>query len=93
MNIKVKINKILEGDKPTKAYATVTIDDSIAIHGVGVVIKEKGRYVSMPFTRFTNSDGEEIRRDVCHPISSSVRNEVEEAVFKAYEEKINEINN
>lgn len=92
MNIKVKINKILDGDKPTKAFATVTIDDAFAIHSVGVVIKENRKYVSMPFAKWTNGQGEETRRDVCHPISSSVRKEVEEAVFKAYEEKINENN-
>ena len=93
MNITAKINKLLDGSKPTKAFATVTIDDSIVIHGIGVIENEKGRYISMPNTRFKNKQGEEIRRDVCHPISYSARNQIKEAVFKAYDEKINENNN
>ncbi len=93
MKIKVKIKKILKGDRATKAYATVTIDDLIAINGVGVVITEKGKFVSMPFTSWKNEQGEEMKRDVCHVISSSARKEIEEAVFKAYDKKINENNN
>lgn len=45
MNIKVEIKKILKGDKPTKAYANIVIDDAVVIHGVGVVENEKGRYM------------------------------------------------
>lgn len=45
MNIKVEIKKILKGNKPTKAYANIVIDDAVVIHGVGVVENEKGRYI------------------------------------------------
>lgn len=36
--------------------------------------------------------GEEVTRPVCHPISSSARKELEEALFSAYEQKLNENN-
>ncbi len=93
MNIKIEIRKILKGDKPTKAFANVVIDDSVVIHGVGVVENEKGRFMSMPTTKWTNMKGEEITRNVCHPITASARKEIEEALFKAYEEKLAENNN
>ena len=92
MNIKVEIKKILKGDKPTKAYANIVIDDAVVIHGVGVVENEKGRYMSMPMTSWKTSKGDEITKPVFHPISSSARKELEEALFLAYEQKINEIN-
>ena len=71
MNIKVEIKKILKGDKPTKAYANIVIDDAVVIHGVGVVENEKGRHMSMPMTSWKTAKGEEVTRPVCHPISSS----------------------
>ena len=92
MNIKVEIKKILKGDKPTKAYANIVIDDAVVIHGVGVVENEKGRYMSMPMTSWKTSKGDEITKPVFHPISSSARKELEEALFSAYEQKLNENN-
>ena len=86
MNIKVEIKKILEGDKPTKAYANIVIDDAVVICGVRIVENENGRHMSMPMTSWKTAKGEEITRPVCHPISSSARKEIEEAVFKAYEQ-------
>jgi stage V sporulation protein G len=85
MNLKIEIKKILKGDKPTKAYANIVFDNGFVIHGVGVCQNEKGRYVTFPMTSW-QKDGEEITRPVCHPISSSARKEIEEAVFKAYEQ-------
>ena len=92
MNIIVEIKKILGGDKPTKAYANIVIDDAVVIHGVGVVENEKGRYMSMPMTSWKTAKGEDVTRPVCHPISSSARKELEEALFSAYEQKLNENN-
>lgn len=89
MNVKIEIKKVLNGDKPTKAYANVVIDDGIVIHGVGVVETDKGRFMSMPTKTRKTEKGEEITRPVWHPISSSARKEIEEALFKAYEQAKN----
>ena len=89
MNVKIEIKKVLNGDKPTKAYANVVIDDGIVIHGVGVVETDKGRFMSMPTKTRKTANGEEITSPVCHPISSSARKEIEEALFKAYEQAKN----
>ena len=48
--------------------------------------------MSMPMTSWKTSKGDEITKPVFHPISSSARKELEEALFLAYEQKINEIN-
>lgn len=93
MNIKAEIKQLLDGSKNTKAYADVVIDDAFVIHGVGAVIKDGKRYVSMPGKMWKNKEGEEKRRDVCHPIVSSARMEIQNTVFAAYDKKIAEINN
>lgn len=92
MNIKVEIKKILDTDKPVKAYANIVIDDAVVIHGVSVVENEKGRYMSMPMHTWKTKQGEDVTRPVCHPISSSARKELEVALFSAYEQKLNENN-
>lgn len=93
MKIKAEIKQLLDGNKNTKAYADVVFDDEFVIHGVGVVIKDGKRFISMPSKVFKNKDGEEKRRDVCHPIVSENRIAIQKAVFAAYDQKITEINN
>ena len=91
MNLKIEIKKILKGDKPTKAYANIVFDNGFVIHGVGICQNEKGRYVTFPMTTW-KKDCEEFTRPICHPISSSARKELEEALFAAYEQEINKNN-
>lgn len=93
MKIKAEIKQLLDGNKSIKAYADVVFDDEFVIHGVGVVVKEGKRFVSMPSKVWKNKDGEEKRRDVCHPIVSENRIAIQKAVFAAYDRKIAEVNN
>ena len=92
MKYQVKIRKVFNTDKPVKALASVTIDNKIAIHGVRVVETEKGRFVAMPYSVSKDQDGNDIRRDVAHPISKEARKEIEDAVFAAYETALKEAN-
>ena len=87
MIIKAGITKRVNGDKPLKAFADVIIDGAVVIHGIGVVEKEAGRYITMPRSQWKNKDGENRQRDICHPISTAARSMIEEAVFVAYDSK------
>ena len=90
MTLKATIKHLVkDADKPIKAFADVVIDDSVVIHGIGVVENEKGRHISMPHSMWTNKDGEKINRDIAHPISSSARNLMQTAVFEAYDNAVN----
>ena len=88
MEIRAEIKQVLDGNKPTKAFADVVIDNSVVIHGVRLGENEKGRYIAMPRERWTGKDGQENSRDVAHPISSSARNQIKEAVCSAYEKRL-----
>lgn len=90
MKYQVKIRKVFNTEKPVKALASVTIDNKIAIHGVRVVETEKGRFVAMPYSVSKDQDGNDIRRDVAHPISAEARKEIQDAVFAAYETVLKE---
>lgn len=93
MKIKAEIKQLLDESKNTVGYADVVIDDAFVIHGVGIVEKDGKRFVSMPSKVWKNKEGEEKRRDVCHPIVTSARIEIQNAVFAAYDSKKAEINN
>lgn len=87
MIIKAEITKRVNGDKPLKAFADVIINGAVVIHGIGVVEKEAGRYITMPRSQWKNKEGEIRQRDICHPISTAARSMIEEAVFVAYDSK------
>ena len=71
MIIKAEITKRVNGDKPLKAFADVIIDGAVVIHGIGVVEKEAGRYITMPRSQWKNKEGEPFPCELLKTILSS----------------------
>lgn len=69
-----------------KAIVSITFDDAFAVHDIKVVEGEKGLFVAMPSKRMP--DGE--YKDIAHPISSAVREMVQDAVLRKYEAALSE---
>ncbi len=86
MNIKVKIVKTFNSGSKGKvlAIADAVIEDAFAIHGLKVVDGEKGFFLSMPNSHYTNKDGESKYSDVFHPINAEARKELQSAVYEEY---------
>jgi len=80
MNISVKIVKTITGDSPVKAIANMNIEGCFVVHGLKVVESEKGTFIAMPSRKVGDK-----YLDICHPISSQVREGITEAVLTAYE--------
>ena len=58
MRIHASINRMVnKEDSAIKAYASVTMDGMFAVHGLRVIETEKGRFVNMPSTSYTDKDG------------------------------------
>lgn len=88
LNIKAKITQMVDyEDSNVKAVASITIADAFAFHGVKVIESKNGLFVSMPQSKYTK-DGEQKYSDVCHPISTESRAELNSVVLKAYEEQL-----
>jgi stage V sporulation protein G len=68
---------------PTKAFASVTFDDAFVVKDLRVVDGKKGLFVSMPSRKDKNGEF----RDVCHPITTEMRNMIHEAVIEKYNEE------
>ncbi len=61
MRVVAKIARPLDNAGNLKAIASITLDDSFAVHGVKVLKSQKGLFVAMPSTEF-NSE----YKDICH---------------------------
>lgn len=77
----VRLRKIAS-DSRMKALVSITLDDAFVIHDLRVIEGNNGLFVAMPSKR--TPDGE--FRDIAHPINSEMRQEIQAAVMKVYDE-------
>lgn len=79
----IKIRKTMH-DGRLRAVVSITIDNAIAIHDIKLVQGDERMFVAMPSRREDSG----IFRDIIHPISSNVREEIEEKILHAYQNYI-----
>ena len=77
----VRLRKI-QTDGRMKALVSMTLDEAFVIHDLRVIEGNSGLFVAMPSKR--TPDGE--FRDIAHPINSDMRQEIQDAVMKVYDE-------
>lgn len=77
----VRLRKI-DTDGRMKALVSITLDEAFVIHDLRVIEGNSGLFVAMPSKR--TPDGE--FRDIAHPINSEMRQEIQQAVMKVYDE-------
>lgn len=77
----VRLRKI-QTDGRMKALVSITLDEAFVIHDLRVIEGNSGLFVAMPSER--TPDGE--FRDIAHPINSDMRQEIQDAVMKVYDE-------
>ncbi|CAC7277090.1 TPA: septation regulator SpoVG [Staphylococcus aureus] len=77
----VRLGKI-QTDGRMKALVSITLDEAFVIHDLRVIEGNSGLFVAMPSKR--TPDGE--FRDIAHPINSDMRQEIQDAVMKVYDE-------
>ncbi|WP_426800823.1 septation regulator SpoVG [Staphylococcus capitis] len=77
----VRLRKI-QTDGRMKALVSITLDEAFVIHDLRVIEGNSGLFVAMPSKR--TPDGE--FRDSAHPINSDMRQEIQDAVMKVYDE-------
>lgn len=70
-----------------KAYVSITIDDCFVVRDLKVIRGNEGLFVAMPSKK--RKDGQ--FKDIAHPLNQETRNEIEKAVFDAYENEVRSI--
>lgn len=88
--IKVKIDKLLfDEDSKLKAFATVIIGNSYAVHGLRIFKSDtKGLFAAMPSTAYINSKGETAYRNEFHAITKEAHRILTEKALEAYLEAL-----
>jgi stage V sporulation protein G len=64
-----------------RAIASIVIDDEFVVHDLRIVNGDKGLFVAMPSRKLPNGEF----RDVCHPLHTEARIELQSVVLAAFE--------
>ena len=84
MNIsEVRIRKVEKDDSKLKAVASVTIDNCFVVHDINIIQGESNLFIAMPSKK--TKEGE--YKDIAHPINPETRQELSDAILKAFEEQ------
>ena len=80
--MKIEVSRIhkLDGTGATRAFADITIEDSISILGLRIVEGKDGLFVTMP--REEGRDGKWY--SVVVPLKREIKDEIEKIVLEAY---------
>ena len=78
----IRIRKLYEETR-LKALVSVTLGQELAIHDIKVIQGPQRLFVAMPSRKDENG----MFRDIIHPITKEVRDQLEAAVLRAYEEQ------
>ena len=73
----VRVFPLTDPDNSTKAFASIGIDDLIAIRGIRVVDGSKGLLVTMPQSK--DQDGN--YHDIAFPLNKELRQEINKAIL------------
>ena len=82
----VKIRRIYHQEERLCAMASIVIDNAVAVHEVKIINGPNRKFIAMPSRK--EKDG--TYRDLVHPLNRAAREEIERAVFAAYEAALQE---
>ena len=72
--------KKVEENGAVKAYATIILDDSLAIHNIRLIEGKERLFIACP----SYKDKNEAYHDYVHPIVSELRKAIEKAILDKY---------
>lgn len=81
-DIRVRICEPGEKQTRLKGLASITFDDEFVVHNIKIIENSKGLFVGMPSIKDANGEF----KDICHPLNTSLRNDISSAILAKYEE-------
>ena len=88
--ITAKIDRLIDGEGNTRAFASINIADAVAVHGIRVIDSNKGLFVSMPSRSYTDKNGKTQYSDIAHAVTRETHDAINEKVIEAYEQALQE---
>ena len=80
----VRIRKVGKEGK-MRAIASVTFNDEFVVHDIKIIEGDRGLFIAMPSRKTNTGD----YRDIAHPISTPMRERVQQSILEKYEEFLN----
>lgn len=80
----VMIRPFTSEDEKLRGFATIVLNDAFVVKDLKIIEGNNGRFVAMPSRR--GKDG--VFHDIAHPLNQEVREIIEKAVLKAFEEEM-----
>ncbi len=84
----IRVRKI-NAEGKMKAVVSVTFDAALVIHDIKVIEGQEKMFIAMPSRK--TAEGE--YKDIAHPITSSMRELLQEKILAKYEESLKEEDN
>ena len=81
-NVKVMVKP--EKNSRLRGYASILVDDCLAIHEIRIIEGDRGLFLAMPSRK--NAEGE--YHDIAHPINQESRAAIEKEVFMNFYDEI-----
>ncbi len=79
----IRVRQVFDEGK-MKARVSITFDNQFVIHEIKVIEGENGVFIAMPSKKLSGGEF----KDIAHPINKETRLMLQEAILKAYEEKM-----
>lgn len=80
---KTTVKKVSNEESKLKGFATVIMDDAIAIHNIKILEGKEGLFIAFPSLKSTSDDR---YYDIVHPIRQDIRAAIEDSILKKYKE-------
>ncbi len=77
----VKIRKFEREGSRMKGFASVVVDNAIAIHDIRIIEGDNGLFIAMPSRKTPTGE----YKDTVHPINQEVRTLFEKEILDAYD--------
>lgn len=89
MKIKAKIDRLVNSGS-VKAIASISLDGLYVVKNLRVIDGAKGLFVACPQESYTGKDGNRKYSNVFFPITNMAKEDLQDAVLKAYTQCLNQ---
>lgn len=86
--VAARIDRLINDESKTKAYATLTINDTFAIHGVRLIQGKNGLFASMPSRAVKDEQGVTEYIPYANSITKEASDTVRNCLVNAYNEAV-----
>jgi stage V sporulation protein G len=81
----IRVRQVFDEGK-MKARVSITFDNQFVVHEIKVIEGESGVFIAMPSKKLSGGEF----KDIAHPINKETRAMLQDAILKAYDQKVHE---